>query len=356
MVKMSNNKTNILLLFTSVLFSLILIETYSYRKVKGKLKYGINKLGNKKEVNDFINTNVKTLHHLKRHINVETDNLSSLIYNKIGTGDKQILIQGDSWAEYLERDQKNIDMLLGVKNTQFLLAGTSSYSPSLMSAQLNAIRFQFGELPETIVAIIDQTDLGDELCRYKDLRDIINGKVIVRPVEPGQPGYYTLHSLFSKYEVLTSNIPFTLRLIKYELLNKQIVKRMKTSKNRCGYDDILGILKNNISKNDMEYWNDIFTEYINNVFSDPVTKNLLLVTHPHKKHLSGDYILDINDIIINSIAQSKYKDRITLVNPFNIKLMDKIKIRDIFIEEDSYSHLQADYITNYYLPKIIQAL
>ena len=38
---MSNNKTNILLLFTSVLFSLILIETYSYRKVKGKLKYGI---------------------------------------------------------------------------------------------------------------------------------------------------------------------------------------------------------------------------------------------------------------------------------------------------------------------------
>ena len=65
------------------------------------------------------------------------------------------------------------------------MAGTSSYSPSLMSAQLNAIRSQFGELPETIVAIIDQTDLGDELCRYKDLRDIINGKVIVRPVEPG---------------------------------------------------------------------------------------------------------------------------------------------------------------------------
>ena len=131
---------------------------------------------------------------------------------------------------------------------------------------------------------------------------------------------------------------------------------MKTSKNRCGYDDILGILKNNISKNDMEYWNDIFTEYINNVFSDPVTKNLLLVTHPHKKHLSGDYILDINDIIINNIAKSKYRDKITLVNPYNIKVMDKIKIRDIFIEEDSYSHLQADYITNYYLPKIIQAL
>ena len=81
-----------------------------------------------------------------------------------------------------------------------------------------------------------------------------------------------------------------------------------------------------------------------------------MVTHPHKKHLSGDYILDINDIIINNIAKSKYRDKITLVNPFNIKLMDKIKIRDIFIEEDSYSHLQADYITNYYLPKIIQAL
>ena len=99
-----------------------------------------------------------------------------------------------------------------------------------MSAQLNLIRSQFGESPEAIIAIIDQTDLGDELCRYKNLREIIDGKVVVRPNPPGEQGYYTLHSLFSKHKVLKSNLPFTIRLIKYEILNDQIVKRIKNSK------------------------------------------------------------------------------------------------------------------------------
>tara|TARA_A100000164_G_scaffold213748_1_gene189448 strand:+ start:371 stop:1426 length:1056 start_codon:yes stop_codon:yes gene_type:complete len=351
---MSDYKKNLILLSISIVFCLSTIETYSYVKVKDKLKYGIAKLGNKKEVNNFINSNIKTLHHLKRHINIETNNLSSLIYSKIGFGNKKILIQGDSWAELLEKDPKNRDVFLDIPNTQFLLAGTSSYSPSLMSAQLNTIRSQFGESPETIIAIIDQTDLGDELCRYKNLREVINGKVVVRPVPPGEPGFYTLHSLFSKYEVLTSSLPFTIRLIKYEILNNQIVKRMKTSKNKCGYKDILGILKTDISDHDLNYWDNIFNEYINNVFSNSDTKHLILVTHPHKYHLNGDYVSDINNLVSNNVRKSQHKDKITLLNPFQDYKIKKIN--EIFIEDDTYSHLQPNYITNYYLPKIIQAL
>ncbi|OUX33761.1 MAG: hypothetical protein CBE24_01910 [bacterium TMED264] len=351
---MSDYKKNLILLSISIVFCLSTIETYSYVKVKDKLKYGIAKLGNKKEVNNFINSNIKTLHHLKRHINIETNNLSSLIYSKIGFGNKKILIQGDSWAELLEKDPKNRDVFLDIPNTQFLLAGTSSYSPSLMSAQLNTIRSQFGESPETIIAIIDQTDLGDELCRYKNLREVINGKVVVRPVPPGEPGFYTLHSLFSKYEVLTSSLPFTIRLVKYEILNNQIVKRMKTSKNKCGYKDILGILKTDISDHDLNYWDNIFNEYINNVFSNSDTKHLILVTHPHKYHLNGDYVSDINNLVSNNVRKSQHKDKITLLNPFQDYKIKKIN--EIFIEDDTYSHLQPNYITNYYLPKIIQAL
>mgnify|MGYP001273510521 CR=1 FL=1 len=351
---MSDYKKNLILLSISIVFCLSTIETYSYVKVKDKLKYGIAKLGNKEEVNNFINSNIKTLHHLKRHINIETNNLSSLIYSKIGFGNKKILIQGDSWAELLEKDPKNRDVFLDIPNTQFLLAGTSSYSPSLMSAQLNTIRSQFGESPETIIAIIDQTDLGDELCRYKNLREVINGKVVVRPVPPGEPGFYTLHSLFSKYEVLTSSLPFTIRLIKYEILNNQIVKRMKTSKNKCGYKDILGILKTDISDHDLNYWDNIFNEYINNVFSNSDTKHLILVTHPHKYHLNGDYVSDINNLVSNNVRKSQHKDKITLLNPFQDYKIKKIN--EIFIEDDTYSHLQPNYITNYYLPKIIQAL
>ena len=353
---MKDYKKNILLLSASIIFCSSIIETYSYIKVKKKLRYGIAKLGNKEEVNNFINSNIKTLHHLKRHINIEPRDLSSLIYNKIGTGDRKILIQGDSWAELLEKDPKNKDIFLGVHNAQFLLAGTSSYSPSLMSAQLNKIRFYFGESPETIIAIIDQTDLGDELCRYKNLREVVNEKVVVRPVPPGEQGYYTLHSLFSKHEVLNLSLPFTIRLIKYEILNNQIKKRIKTSKNKCGYNDILGILKNNISDNHSRYWDNIFTEYINNVFSNLDTKHLILVTHPHKNHINGDYVSDINDLVINSVKKSKHKHQITLVNPYEENQMTRLDINEIFIENDAYSHLKPVYITNYYLPTIIQAL
>jgi len=353
---MSNYKKNLILLLASIAFCSLILETYSYIKVKEKLKYSIGKLGNEEKVNDFINSNVQTLHHLKRHLNIKSDNLSSLIYSKIGEGSEKVLIQGDSWAELLERDPKNIELFLGIPNTQFLLAGVSSYSPSLMSAQLNKIRSQFEESPQTIIAIIDQTDLGDELCRYKNLREVIDGKVVVRPAPPGGPGYYTLHSLFNKYKVLTSSLPFSLRLIKYEILNDQIVNRMKNENKKCGYNDILGILKDDISDHDLRYWNYIFTEYINNVFSDSNLKHLIIVTHPHKYHINGEYVLNIYDLVINNVTRSSYKNQITVLNFFELSKMNGIDINKIFIEDDSYSHLKPDYISNYYLPKIIQSL
>ena len=353
---MSNHKKNIILFITSIFFCSFIIEAYSYRKVKEKLKYGLGKLGNKEKVNNFINSNVKSLHHLRRHTKIKTDNLSSLIYNKIGKGNKKVLIQGDSWAELLEINPKNIDLLLDIPNTQFLLAGTSSYSPSLMSAQLNVIRSQFEESPETIIAIIDQTDLGDELCRYKNLREIINGKVVVRPDPPGTPEHYTLHSLFNKHEVLKSKLPFTIRLIKYELLVDEIVNRIENSNRKCDYNDILGILKNDISDLDLLYWDYIFTEYINNVFSSSDLKHLIIVTHPHKNHLNGEYVSNINDLITNTVNKSMYKDQITVLDTFDYNKKDGVNIEEIFIGNDPYSHLKPYYITNYYLPKIIQTL
>ena len=107
---MSNYKKNLILLIFSITFCLFIIETYSYIKVKKKLEYSVGKLGNEKKVNDFFNYNVQTLHHLKRHLNIKSDNLSSLIYGKVGKGSEKVLIQGDSWAELLERDPKNIEL------------------------------------------------------------------------------------------------------------------------------------------------------------------------------------------------------------------------------------------------------
>ena len=347
-------KNNIILLTISVMVCLVIIELYSYQKVKNKIEYNLTRLGNKKDINEFINDHIKTLHHLKS-LRRNTKTLEELIYTKIGSGNKKVLIQGDSWAELIEREKKSKKLLLETKDAQFLLAGTSSYSPSLMSAQLNIIREGFGERPEIIIAIIDQTDLGDELCRYRTLRKVINGKVVVKPVPQGEPNLYNVHNIFEKSELLESRLPFTLRLIKYELLNKQILKRITNLqlRYRCGYEEILGILKENIIENDLIYWNDVFNEYINNVFSNSYTKHLFVVTHPHKDHLSNDYVLDINDLIIDNIDKSKFKNKITLVNTHNYK---KMKLNDVFIEKDKFSHLQTTYMIKFYLPIILKFL
>ena len=321
--------------------------------IKSKNFYRLGKINN--EFNEYSNFIPYIDDSLKFEKNLKNNINKNLFFKTHKKFDKQnnenILIQGDSWAAAgYEFANNNINNISKEKKFGVINAGKISYSISPMNVQLDILTKKFNIKPTIIIAIIDQTDLGDELCRYKDLRKVINGKVVVRPVPPGEPGFYTLHSLFSKYEVLTSSLPFTIRLIKYEILNNQIVKRMKTSKNKCGYKDILGILKTDISDHDLNYWDNIFNEYINNVFSNSDTKHLILVTHPHKYHLNGDYVSDINNLVSNNVRKSQHKDKITLLNPFQDYKIKKIN--EIFIEDDTYSHLQPNYITNYYLPKI----
>ena len=57
-------------------------------------------------------------------------------------------------------------------------------------------------------------------------------------------------------------------------------------------------MKNDISDPDLLYWDYIFTEYINNVFSNSSLKHFIIVTHPHEGHLTGEYSLNIETLII----------------------------------------------------------
>ena len=46
-------------------------------------------------------------------------------------------------------------------------SGISSYSPSTMKVQYQILEKEYDIRPNYLISIIDQTDLGDELCRYK---------------------------------------------------------------------------------------------------------------------------------------------------------------------------------------------
>ena len=68
------------------------------------------------------------------------------------------------------------------KKIGFVNAGVGSYSPSLMSVQLDVLEEDFKIFPSIIIAYIDQTDIGDENCRYKNNKTYKNG--ILKSVRP----------------------------------------------------------------------------------------------------------------------------------------------------------------------------
>ena len=55
-------------------------------------------------------------------------------------------------------------------NLGLINAGVTSFSPSLMQLQYEILEKDFNIKPNIVVAYFDQTDFGDELCRYKDKR------------------------------------------------------------------------------------------------------------------------------------------------------------------------------------------
>ena len=120
---------------------------------------------------------------------VASDLLFSTI-NDFGNNKKNILLQGDSWAEQLtskDREKyhlaRNYVKEISLKNNiGFINAGISSYSPTLMKIQLEVLKKDFNIKPHIVIAYIDQTDIGDENCRYKNNKVYENG--ILKSVKP----------------------------------------------------------------------------------------------------------------------------------------------------------------------------
>ncbi len=57
--------------------------------------------------------------------------------------------------------------------------GIASFSPTPMKIQLDLLNQDFDLKPDVIISFIDQTDIGDELCRYKSKLKRNNQKKVV---------------------------------------------------------------------------------------------------------------------------------------------------------------------------------
>ena len=146
--------------------------------------------------------------------------------------------------------------------------------------------------------------------------------------------------------------------IAYYLKNQIIIKINKNSYRMwCERNQILALLENGIKNHEKLYIIEVLNDYFDEVFSSSNLKVLIIVTHPHKRHLSNDFIFNVGTLIKEAKENSSYRKKIKSITfSENLKNYSDNQINEIFIKNDPYSHLNDDYFLNTFLPNILAAI
>ena len=149
------------------------VDIEIYRKYENRLNH----------LRDFTAWRAKASH-------TYTDNPSNLIFNQFSNEYPQdkVLITGDSWGEKFASDLKSFQTLEQYSrnsNVNITISGTGSYSPTLLGIQGRILNSDFGLTFNKAFIVIDNTDIGNELCYYKDaIYQDVEGLVNVRAFVP----------------------------------------------------------------------------------------------------------------------------------------------------------------------------
>ena len=349
-------KKNIVLLLSTLILGLFCLEFAASYEINSLIKRN----GFTKELIDFNDSYYKILHHLKGLHEADSNNISSLMFDELGNGKSNVIIQGDSWAQQYraKRPMEYLSHFLKENtNLKLILAGTGSYSPSIMTAQLNLLRNEFNFRSDYIIAVIDQTDIGDELCRYRGLREKNNNRIIVKPEPKNSLEPNSMYFIIDNFKMFFSK-NFSLYKVLYYFKNLYTYKELKKKyKIKCGGNQILNPLRNELHIKDEKYIISIFNDYFDEVFSDISLKKLIIVTHPHEGHLTGEYSLNIETLIVKVIEDSIYKNKIKILSFLKeVEKYSNEEIENIFVDNDPYSHLKEDYFLNKILPRVLNEI
>tara|TARA_Y100000590_G_scaffold416219_1_gene514781 strand:+ start:360 stop:1538 length:1179 start_codon:yes stop_codon:yes gene_type:complete len=252
------------------------------------------------------------LHHLKGVVgdadkkNLKPENYLFSVVNPFNKNKNKILIQGDSYVETLTyySEQYNLLKKFSLENNVGLInGGIASYSPSLMSLQLDILEKDFGIYPNIVVAYFDQSDVGDELCRYKEKRIFNkNGNLIKIKEETYSGNIFNFTKIYKHSEIIlseSSNIHKAVKLINFNISYRFLKQKHKLSdtfkrakkygwKNRrspkCYWPDIEKPLIEN-KKNEIDYFKDRVTDYLSKLSEKKHIQKIFVVTFPHRANL-----------------------------------------------------------------------
>ena len=361
----------------SLLFLICVLEILSYFLVKQIKNNPLIKESEK--FYKLAKTQTELLAYTNLIPYVNADELTNFILNKINKMDERnfyvvyekfndknkenILIQGDSWAEIANSDFIKNDLVeLAKKNSLGLInSGITSYSISPMKVQFQILTKKFNLRPSIVIAIIDQTDIGDEIHRYQSmsLRNLslqdtqINEEFKERFINTLNGKSFNLTKIilcfkkfyYSKYLQFNSNHILALRYV-----FKRIYYLF------TGTPTVLAPLIYGLSDEENKVLNSRFNNYINEVFKQDV-KKLVFVTHPHKNHLTKkkQYTFEVGDFLESIIENSTHKDKIQHIN-FNknfFKIYKNLEFEEIWAKNDESSHLSEEVYKKFYFPNIL---
>tara|TARA_B100000427_G_C15493644_1_gene588800 strand:+ start:32 stop:1174 length:1143 start_codon:yes stop_codon:yes gene_type:complete len=374
---MKNLIFKILSVFLSSFIIYLLLFSYTYLNLHKKAPTHFNFL----EEVIFHKKYSERIHHIRDNHAVKTffqDNeVNDLLFNKINNLDENkltVLIQGDSWIEQItygpDTDFHSFKMLreYGLKNKiEFISGGISSFSPSLMNIQLDILEKDFSIFPDVLIAYIDQTDFGDENCRYKNKKKYENGKLI--SVEPENytnslwdyTKVYELTIISKKYK---SNIIKTFHIINFEIkhgflrLSEKISEFIQDDKQiKCHFHTIENYLINP-DKSDIKYFSNVMDNYLTSIKEKKHIKKIIFVTFPHKKHFELNdvnqsiYKLNVSDLVNNAV---KNNNDIMHIN-FSKILLNNSNFDHKNIWKDDDIHLNTINHSNLFINNILKEL
>ena len=364
---MSKNK-----IFNLVLLSLILIFFYLMYGLYGiyDIKKNKNLLFLSKKNFEFHKRYSKKLHHL-RDTNRWGKNDNEYLFSFITQNKnpiRTILFQGDSWIESISEinSSKKLINEFGKKNNfNIINAGITSYAPSPMHIQYQILKEDFQIKPDILVVYIDQTDLGDEYCRYKHNKVYSSDGIFLRiKNENFNKAIYDYTKIY-EYSYLKFKGKGAI-ILQYPVIKiRYFLKRNFNQLNHIlnfGYSQrnirecsFKYIQKELIEKNEESIKNFKISldEYLKYLENETYIKKILIVSFPHKNHYKKIYKINISNLIDDHLQISR-DERISHLNMS--KIFSSIDSPDRIYKKDLASHLKDEFHTNIFLKKILEKL
>jgi len=374
-------KINIILLSSTLLIvfaTTYLLTFFYFTYLRGYTEVEVIKY--KKEIS-FIKKYTKRLHHIRHHYQdyyKKERKPSNLLFSEEVNYKKKakisFLFLGDSWFEQLisySSSRAFVKSFFENKKINYTNAGISSYSPTLMAIQYKIIKNEFKIDPDYIVVYIDQTDFGDELCRYKKNKyySVDNNELI-----GVNPDLIKIPKLIRISEISSSNnikiikdikiFNFFLNL-KYQLIKNKILKLNNKDKRfyGCSTEDILSYLRSS-SDEDLNYFNASIKFFLDQLNNNQKVKKILLVSFPHRNQLTSvknldntmDYTLNISDLI-DSYLEKKNSHKFYHLNFTKLIESNQIMVSETsFIPKDQTSHLNEKAHLNIFTKNIVEEI